>query len=124
MSATISAALQEKAMGRITKLIGQTLEEEIFTLHSLLPDMVARLPSLFSESVIDSMTSILGESSGEALIRRIGDESLLNPTEVYETLDSVFQDGSKILKAAIREEFRVKVHGLYKMIIDMAPPTL
>lgn len=119
----MNAVLQKKAMGRISELVGQTLEAEIFTLNSLAPEVVAQLPSLFSDSVIDSVTSILGESSGDALIRRIGEERLMSPEETYESLDSVLHDGSETLKAAIREDFRVRVHRLYKMTMDMAPLT-
>jgi len=115
MTQLASATFRKKAVTRISELIGQTLEEEILTLDSLEPDMMARLPSLFSRSVIDSLISILGESSGEALIRRIGDERLMSPAEVYESLDKVLRSGSEILKVAIREDFRVRVHRLYKM---------
>jgi hypothetical protein len=122
MAATISASLQKKAASRITALIGQTLEEEVFSLYSVSPEAVARIPSLFSESVVDTITSILGDDPGEALIRSIGDENLHEPSFVYSKLDSVLQDGSEILKAAIREEFRVKVHQLYEIVLGMAPP--
>jgi len=121
--AVTSTAFQRKAMSRISELIGQTLEEEILTVNSLAPGMVARLPLLFSDSVIDSVTNILGENSGEALIRSIGEERLMSPEETYESIDSVLRGGSEILKAAIREDFRVRVHRLYTMTIDMAPPT-
>jgi hypothetical protein len=124
MPAVMSASLQKKAASRISELIGQTLEEEIFIVNSLAPDMVARLPSLFSDSVVDSVTSILGESAGEALIRSIGEERLMSPEETYASLDSMLHGGSEILKSAIREDFRVRVHRLYKMTLDMAPPTL
>ena len=123
MHAVTSTAFQRKAMSRISELIGQTLEEEILTVNSLAPGMVARLPLLFSDSVIDSVTNILGENSGEALIRSIGEERLMSPEETYESIDSVLRGGSEILKAAIREDFRVRVHRLYTMTIDMAPPT-
>lgn len=122
MTALVGTAIQKKAVSRMAELIGQTLEEELFTLHTITPSLVRELPSLFSESVVTSVTSILGEDSGDALIRGIGDECLADPTEVYEKLDSLLQDGSEILKAAIREEFRVKVHRLHKMTMDMAPP--
>lgn len=124
MAAAMSTELQKKAVSRISKLIEQTLEEEILTVNSLAPEMVARLPSLFSDSVIDSITNILGENSGEALIRNIGEESLMSPTETYESLDSVFHGGSEILKAAIREDFRVRVHRLYGIALDAEPPRL
>jgi len=123
MASTLSTTVQRKAAGRITQLIGQTLEEEIFTINSAAPALIPRLPSLFSESVVDSITEILGDSAGEALLRSIGDENLHDPDCVYDALDEVCKDGGEFLKAAVREEFRVKVHKLYKLTLDMAPPT-
>jgi hypothetical protein len=122
MTALVGTAIQKKAVNRTTEPTDQTLEEELFTLHTLTPGLVEKIPSLFSESVVTSVMGILGENPGEALIRGIGDESLVDPTEAYERLDSLLQGGSEILKAAIREEFRVKVHRLYKMTMDMALP--
>lgn len=119
----MSTAIQKRAVSRISELIGQTLEEEILTVNSLSQGMVARLPSLFSDSVVDSVTNILGEGPGEALIRAIGEERLMSPEETYESLDSVFHGGSEILKAAVSEDFRVRVHRFYKMILEMASST-
>jgi len=124
MPAKVKIVLQKKAAMRISELIGQTLEEEILTVSSLAPDMIARLPSLFSDSVVDSVTNILGDGPGEALVRSIGEECLMSPEETYERLDSVFHAGSEILKSAIREDFRVRVHRLYMIALDIAPPIL
>ena len=121
MSEVISAVSQKKAVDLISELIGQTLDEEMFTVNSLAPDMLAQLPLLFSDSVVDSVTNILGENSGEALVRSIGEESLRNPEKTYERLDAMFHDGSEMLKAAIREDFRVRLHRLYMMVLDLAP---
>jgi hypothetical protein len=46
----------------------------------------------------------------------------MSPEETYESLDSVLHDASETLKAAITEDFRVRVHRLYTMTMDMAPP--
>ena len=123
MAVATSATLQKKAESRISELICQTLEEEILSVNFLAPDVVSQFPSLFSDSVIDSVTNILGENSSEALIRSLGEERLMSPEETYEGLDSVFHNGSEILKAAIREDFRVRVHRLYSVMLDTASPT-
>jgi hypothetical protein len=119
----MSATLRKKAVNRISELIAQTMEEEIFTLDALEHDVIALLPSLFSHSVMNSMKNILGENSGEALIRSIGEERLTNSEEVYASLDSIFHGGSEVLKIAIREDFRVRVHRLYKMRLGAAKLT-
>jgi hypothetical protein len=119
----VSAALRKRATDRITELVGQTLEEEVRTMDVLAPEVLARLPIIFGDSVMDSLMSILGEESGEALIRIVGDVRFMTPEEAYESLDEIFHSGSEILKAAIREELRVRVHRLYKETVGMAPPS-
>lgn len=121
MSVVMSEALQKKAVSHMSDLIGQTMEEEIFSLNSLVPDLMEQLPVIFSESVINSVTSILGDATAEALIRHIGEDKLGSPAKVYESLDSFLQGGSGVLKGAILEEFRVKVHKLFKMTMDLTP---
>ena len=121
MPVAISTVSQKKAVNRISELIGRTLDEEILTVDSLAPDMIALLPLLFSDSVVDSVINILGENSGEALLRNIGEESLRSPESTYESLDALFHNGSEVLKAAIREDFRVRLHRLCMMVLDLAP---
>ena len=119
-----SADVEVKAVQRISELIGQTLEEEIFILNSLDPSIVKRLPTLFSDSVVDSLTIILGASSGEALIRCIGEMRLQSPAEVYKSLDAALRGGAEILKSAIREDFRVRIHRLCKTTMNSVKITM
>ncbi|HZW85440.1 MAG TPA: hypothetical protein VFE91_06025 [Nitrososphaerales archaeon] len=121
MSVVMSEALQKRAVRHMSELIGQTMEEEIFSLNSLVPDLMEQLPAIFSESVINSVTSIMGDATGETLIRYIGEEKLRSPTKVYESLDTYLQGGAGVLKGAILEEFRVKIHKLFRMTVDLTP---
>jgi hypothetical protein len=104
---------------RQSNFSGLTLEEEIRSLHVLLPESVSQLPVLFAESVAKSCTGILGEGSGEALVRRIGDENLMDPDESCGRIDSFLTGGSGILKEAISRGFRMRVHRLYRMAMNL-----
>ena len=97
-----------------------TLEEEIFSLHALQPHILRQLRETFAESVVDSATKVLGESTGEAFIRCIGDEKLRDPEEVYASLDSFLHGGSEEMKHAIVATFTAKVHALYNLTREMA----
>lgn len=88
------------------------------------PTTAAQLPTLFAESVVKSCTGVLGESSGEALVRRIGDRRLTNPEEVYAKVDSLLLGGSEGLKRAIRRSFRADVHRLYAVTMDLRAPLM
>ena len=121
MSTQLSESIQKRAVSHMSELIGQTMEEEIFGLNSMVPDLKEQLPRIFSDSVVTSVMSIMGDAAGEALIRYIGEDKLTKPTLVYDSLDSFLHDGSAVVKGAILEEFRVKIHKLYKVATDMTP---
>ena len=96
-----------------------TLEEEVFSLRELAPEALSQLPLLFAESVVASATQVLGEATGEALVRCIGDNRLKDPTEVYSRLDSFLMGGSDEMKEAIIQAFRSRVHRLYTLTVDV-----
>lgn len=97
-----------------------TLEEEIFSIHEVAPEALRELPELFAESVVDSATRVLGEATGEALIRCIGDSRLKDPTEVYARLESFLMGGSDEMKNAIIAAFKSKVHRVYRLTMEVA----
>jgi hypothetical protein len=97
-----------------------SLEEEILSLKTLSPETMAELPAIFAECVVDSASRILGEATGEALVRRIGDAKLRDPEAVYVSLDSFLQGGSGDMRGAIVQAFRTRVHGVYKLTMKVA----
>lgn len=90
----------------------QTVEEDLLALQVLAPDVAEDLPSLFKEAVTDSLARILGQNEARALMRLMARTNFESPYGVFGALDSVLQGGSKILREAIVEEFRVNVHLL------------
>ena len=94
-------------------------EAEIRSLYSLAPENVRQLPTLFAESVVESCSTIVGASSGEALVRSIGDERLRSPEITFRRIDMVLGGGSQELKKAIKLRFRSKVHRLYRISMSL-----
>jgi len=119
MAITVNDSRGKSASIRSADYNGLTLEAEIRSLHSLAPESVAQLPTLFAESVVKSCSSILGESSGEALVRRIGDQSLRSPDYAFSRIDSLLLGGSETLKKSIRGSFRARVHRLYRITMGL-----
>ena len=97
-----------------------SLEEEILSLHSFAPEVLVQLPRLFAESVVDASSRVLGEATGEALLRCIGDDKLKDPEQVYASLDFFLQSGSDEMRKAIIRSFHTRVNGLYKITMDFA----
>ena len=88
-------------------------------MYSLAPEIVGQLPTLFAESVVESCSTIVGASSGEALVRSIGDERLGRPENAFRRIDLLLGGGSDELKKAIRVRFRSKVHRLYRISMSL-----
>ena len=120
MSQTVAASKHRKTQKLKTVQKAMTLEEEIMSLHALAPRTLNQLPGLFAESVVDSSNKVLGEATGEAFIRCIGDKNLNDPDHVYERLESFLQGGSDEMKKAIIGAFRARVHRLYKLTMDVS----
>jgi hypothetical protein len=119
MAIAVTDSRRKSASKRSADYNGLTLESEIRSLHSLAPGSVAQLPTLFAESVVKSCTSVLGETSGEALVRRIGDQSIRSPVYAFRRIDSLLLGGSETLKRSIKSSFRARVHRLYKITMGI-----
>ena len=122
MSKAVASTARSATFERVSGFTGLTLEAEIRSLYSLAPDSLEQLPTLFSESVVKSCGSVLGEASGEALVRRIGDRRLKSPEMVYGRVDSLLLGGSGDIKRVIKRAFRSKVHGLYRLVMKIQAP--
>ena len=95
----------------------QSLEEDLRTLQFLIPNIGKDLHAIFEEAVTDTLGSMLPMKEARSVMRLIGRMDLVDPSEVYSTLDFILRDGSRTLKGAIREEFCVNVHLLNEKVI-------
>ena len=118
----VSASRNGPALNWGAGLAGLGLEAEIRSLNMMAPEMTSQLPTLFAETVVKSCYNVLGESSGEALVRRIGDDKLVNPDYAFRRIDLLLQGGSDSLKKAIRASFRTRVHRLYRTAVSANGP--
>jgi len=115
MSLTIAPATRKSAPRLTPSLNGVSLEAEIRSLYSLAPESMKQLGTLFAESVVEACTAIAGASSGEALVRRIGDERLRDPEHAYNQIDALLGKGSDTVKKTIELRFRSKVRRFYRI---------
>ena len=124
MSVAITASTRKLASYSVTSVSGLSLEAEIRSLCLFAPETVSQFPKLFAEAVVEACSSIAGPSSGEALVRRIGDRSLQSPANTYKRIDVLLRGGSGTLRRAIEQRFRAKVHRLYRMSVNAEASSL
>jgi hypothetical protein len=92
----------------------RNLDEELLTLWALDVRLAEDLRSLFEEAATDTLSDILGESGARAVVMQVGAKSFRSPSRLFRALDSVFREGSEVLKVGIAEEFRASVHLLWE----------
>jgi hypothetical protein len=127
LQVSVAATKWEKAeQARLARPTHHRLstEVEIISLQTLAPGTLSRLPQVFAESVIDSAMRVLGESTGEAFIRWIGDGNLSDPDRVYSRMNTFSQVGLGEMKKVIQKTFSSKVHSIYKLAVDLARENL
>ena len=78
------------------------------------------IPSLFSQSAIESCSNIAGALAGEALVRRISNGSPGSPEKTYKRTDVLLWSGSDAPKQAIDQRFRSKVREFFKIAMNLA----
>jgi len=89
---------------------------ELMSIESLAPQCLD-MGELFGGAVSNALSNILDGSTSKALEECIGKSNLQHPELVFETLDEILGHGSKIVKGAINEEFKQRVHSLYVEIL-------
>lgn len=96
------------------KLARDNLEEEVFTLRTLAPEVIDRLPEIFEVAADDALENILGESGAAAVKVYIGKDNFRSPASLFEGLESLFHEGTEVLEKAITHEFSLKLHDQFQ----------
>lgn len=90
---------------------------QTFDLESAEEDLLV----IFKEAVTDSLANILDRNEARALLILIGGTDFGSPTEVFQALDSILLEGSKILKEAITKEFLASADLLLRKAANKNP---
>ncbi len=88
------------------------LEAELSSIRAVAPKAL-EVEELFTAAVTDALSNILDKSTAMALEIYVGKASLADPDAVFASLDQILGRGAQIVKGAISEEFRLRVHRLY-----------
>jgi hypothetical protein len=89
-----------------------SVEEDLFTLNAMAPDVLDQVPSLFAETVRESLSYMLGaKESGGVLAWFRGDE-LASRAGVFDRLVSVYGQRASPIQKMIDRVFGMRVHEL------------
>lgn len=97
------------------------LEEELFTLNSVAPYLVEKLPGLFEEAVREALGQMLGMKESTGVLRWLHDADLGSRPEVFERLASRYGDRASPLMSKIDEAFERRVHNLLELGLRAQP---
>lgn len=90
----------------------ETLEEEIFSINAIAPELLEHLPGLFEEAVRGSLTSMLGNTESKSVLASLSHVGLGNRLEVFRSLNSAYGHRASPLQKAVDRSFQALVHGL------------
>jgi hypothetical protein len=94
----------------------QTVEEDLFTLNVMAPDLLEQVPVLFEETVRGSLTYMLGARESRSMLEWFRAKELTDRHGVFARLASVYGERASPLQNMIDRVFGMRVHELLQQL--------
>jgi len=95
----------------------QSVEQDLFALNAIAPDLLEHVPVLFKETVRESLSYMLGTKESKGVLARFRDDELASRPEVFARLVSVYGTRASPLQKMIDRVFGMRVHNLLQQLI-------
>jgi hypothetical protein len=95
----------------------ETVEEDLFSLNAIAPDLLEHVPALFEETVRGSLSYMLGARESKKLLDWFRADELRNRDGVFSRLASVYGERASPLQIMIDRAFGIRVHHLLQQLI-------
>lgn len=92
------------------------LEQDLFTLNAMAPDLLVCVPALFEESVKESLGYVLGMKETRGVLTWFREAELESRPEVFTRLASRYGDRASPLEKMIDQAFAKRVHDLLERL--------
>jgi hypothetical protein len=94
------------------------LEQDLFTLNAMGPDLVDQVPAMFKEAVRESLRYMLGMKESKGVLAWFREAELASRPEVFTRLASRYGDTASPLKTMIDQAFKTRVHSFLESLVD------
>lgn len=106
--------------GAVNELAGQpeaiSVEEDLFALNAMAPDLLENVPILFEETVRESLTYMLGTKESTGVLSWFRGDELACRQGVFARLLAVYGDKASPLQNMIDRVFGMRVHELVRQL--------
>ena len=116
-SAVMAGHLRDEVAEIPNQAHAQNVEEDIFTLNAIAPDLLEHLPTLFEETVRESLGYMLGMEESRGVLARFRDDELASREVAFAKLLSVYGPArASPLQKMIDRTFGIRVHNLLQQL--------
>jgi hypothetical protein len=112
----ISSELKIEARNRTDFGRMDGLEQDLFTLNAMAPDLLDQVPAMFEEAVRESLGYMLGMKESKGVLAWFREAELASRPEVFTRLASRYGDRASPLKTMIDEAFKNRVHSFLESL--------
>jgi len=94
----------------------QGVEQDLFTLSAIAPDLLEHVPVIFEATVRESLTYMLGSKEARGVLAWFRDNELASRQWVFSRLASVYGEKASPLQNMIDRVFSMRVHDLVRQL--------
>jgi hypothetical protein len=94
----------------------QNVEQDLFTLNAIAPDLLEQVPVIFEATVRESLTYMLGSNESRGVLGWFRDNELASRQWVFSRLAAVYGERASPLQNMIDRVFGMRVHDLLRQL--------
>jgi hypothetical protein len=94
----------------------QSVEEDLFALNALAPELLGGLPALFEETVRESLSYMLGTKESAGVLSWFQGDELKYRYGVYARLLELYGNKASPIQSMIDRVFGLRVHELLRQL--------
>jgi hypothetical protein len=94
----------------------QGVEQDLFTLSAMAPDLLEQVPVIFEATVRESLAYMLGSKESRGVLAWFRDNELASRQWVFARLVSVYGTRASTLESMIDRVFGMRVHDLLRQL--------
>ena len=93
-----------------------SVEEDLFTLSAIAPELLEEIPALFGETVKESLAYVLGPSASKGVIEWLRSDELQSRQGVFARLAALYGERATPIEALIDRVFGLQVRALVQRL--------
>jgi hypothetical protein len=116
-AAVMPSNLESEVSGLSDQQGTGSIEEDLFSLNAMAPDLLEHVPALFEETVRGSLNHTLGTRESGAVLAHLSASELASRQAVFARLASLYGEEASSLQKMIDRAFAIRVQDLLRLFV-------